>query len=152
MNNVLVMRPGWGKIMEKVHVSRNFESPETDLQIEENTCCIDYADTWSSKPVHWLSKGQCSHRGTTYYGGEDTLEFDTGVARASLPILSIHLPVAPKSTIQWSLATLHNTGSMDYCQVRHGSCDAIPLLDPVHFEEAYSHIASHYHSPQWHIR
>jgi len=29
-----------------------FESPETDPHIADNACCIDYADTWSSKQVY----------------------------------------------------------------------------------------------------
>jgi len=40
---------------------------------------------------------------------------------------------------------------MDYCQVSHGSIQAIPILDPVDVEEAYSHIASLDHSLQWHV-
>ena len=46
------MRPGLAKIIEKVRISRNFESPETNLHIAENACCIDYADTRLSKQVH----------------------------------------------------------------------------------------------------
>jgi hypothetical protein len=52
INKVSAMRPGLAKIIEKVCISRYFESPETDLQIVENSCCIYYADTWSSKRVH----------------------------------------------------------------------------------------------------
>jgi len=47
INKVSAMRPGLGKIIEKVPISRYFQSPETDLHIAENACCIDYADTWS---------------------------------------------------------------------------------------------------------
>jgi len=61
INKVSAMRPGWAKIIEKVRISRYFESPETDLHIAENACCIDYTDTWSSKRVHWLSKSQSPH-------------------------------------------------------------------------------------------
>jgi len=50
------MKPGLVKIIEKVQISRNFESPETDHHITANACWIDYADTRSSKRVHWLSK------------------------------------------------------------------------------------------------
>jgi len=39
---------------------------------------------------------------------------------------------------------------MDDCEVCHGSFEAIPILDPVDVEEAYSHIALRYHSVQWH--
>jgi len=46
------MRPGFAKIIEKVLISRYFESAETDLHIAENACCIDYTDTWFSKRVH----------------------------------------------------------------------------------------------------
>jgi len=52
INTVSTMRPGLVQITEKVRISRHFELPETDLHIAENTCCIDYADTWSSKRVH----------------------------------------------------------------------------------------------------
>jgi hypothetical protein len=51
-NNELAMRPGLTKIIKKVRFSRYFESPETDLHRAENACCIDYADTWSSKRVY----------------------------------------------------------------------------------------------------
>jgi len=46
---VSAMTSGLAKIIEKVHISRYFESSETDLHIAENASCIDYADTWSSK-------------------------------------------------------------------------------------------------------
>jgi len=49
INNVSAMRPGLPKIFEKVHISRYFKSPETDLHIAEIACGIDHADTWSSK-------------------------------------------------------------------------------------------------------
>jgi len=49
INNVLAMRPGLAKIIDKVCISTYFESPETDLQKAENAYYIDYADTWSSK-------------------------------------------------------------------------------------------------------
>ena len=52
MNKVSAMRRGLAKIIEKVPISRYFESPETHLHIAENACCIDYADTWSSNQVH----------------------------------------------------------------------------------------------------
>ena len=56
INKVRAMRPGLAKIIETVRISRYFESPETDLDIAENACCIDHADTWLSKQVHWLLK------------------------------------------------------------------------------------------------
>jgi len=80
INKVLAMKPGLAKIIEKVHISRYFESAETDLHIAENACCIDYANTWSSKRVHWLSNSQCPHCGTSDYGCEDPWELDSGVA------------------------------------------------------------------------
>ena len=152
INKVSTMRPGVAKIIEKVCISRYFESPETDLPIADNACCIDYADSWMLKRVHWLSNSQSQHRVTTYYVSEGTLEPDTGAAWASLPITTIHPWVSPKCNTQWSPATLHNTGRMDHCQVRHGCFEAIPVLDLVDVEEAYSHIASHYHSLQGHVQ
>jgi len=61
INKVSAMKPGLAKIIEKVRISWYFESPETDRHIAENACCIDYAHTWSSKRVHWLSKSQRPH-------------------------------------------------------------------------------------------
>jgi len=52
INKVSAMRPGLAKIIEKVRISTYFESAETVLHVAENACCIDYADTWSSKRVH----------------------------------------------------------------------------------------------------
>jgi len=49
INNMSAMSPGLAKIIEKVCISRYFESPETDSHIAENACCIDYAETWSLK-------------------------------------------------------------------------------------------------------
>jgi len=45
INKESAMRPGLAKIIEKVHISIYFESPETDLYMAENACCIYYADT-----------------------------------------------------------------------------------------------------------
>jgi len=56
INKVSAMRPGLAKISEKVHISWYFDCPEADLHIAENACCINYANTWSPKRVHWLSK------------------------------------------------------------------------------------------------
>jgi len=83
INEVSAMRPGLAEIIEKVHISWYFGSPEIDLHIAENACCIDYTDTWSSKPVHWLSKGQSSHHSTTDYWCEDTIDLNTGVATSA---------------------------------------------------------------------
>jgi len=52
INKVSAMKPGLAKIIEKVRISRYFDSAETDLHLAENACCIDYADTWSLKRVH----------------------------------------------------------------------------------------------------
>jgi len=52
INKVSAMRPGLAKIIEKLCISTYFECAETDLQIAEDACCIDYADTWSPKGVH----------------------------------------------------------------------------------------------------
>jgi len=46
---VSAMRPGLAKIIEKVCISQYFESPEADLHIAENACCIRYTNTWSPK-------------------------------------------------------------------------------------------------------
>jgi len=52
INKASAMRPGLAKVIERVRTSRYFESPEADLHIVENACCIDYADTWWSKQGH----------------------------------------------------------------------------------------------------
>jgi len=152
INKVSAMRPGLAKIIEKVRISSYFESPEADIHIAENACCINYANTWSPKRVHWLSKSQSPHCSTSDYGCEDTLELYTGVSRACLPFTGIHTRVASKRKIQWIPAAIHNSGWMDDSQVCHGSIEAISVLDPLDVEEAYSHIASRYHSIQWHVR
>jgi len=51
-NKVSYMRAGLAKTIEKVHISRHFENPETDSDTAANACCIDYTDTCSSKLVH----------------------------------------------------------------------------------------------------
>jgi len=146
------MRPGLAKIIEKVRTSRDFESPDTDLHIAENACGMNYADTWSPKWVHWLSRTQSPHCSTSDYGCEDTLELYSGVARAHLQIARIHTRLASNPKIRWILATIHNSGWMDDCQVCHGSIEDILILDPLDVKEAYSWIASPYHSVQWHVR
>jgi len=93
INKVSAMEPGSAKITEKARISRYLESAETDLPMAENACCIDYANTWSSKRVHWLSKSQSPDCGTPNYGRQDTLKLDPGVARARLPITWIHMRV-----------------------------------------------------------
>jgi hypothetical protein len=67
INNVLAMRPGLAKMIEIVHISRYFESPETDLDIVVIAGCIDSADTWSSKRDHGWSKSKCPYHGISDY-------------------------------------------------------------------------------------
>jgi hypothetical protein len=112
---VSAMRPGLAKRIEKIRVSWYFENPEDDFHIAENTCCIDYADIWLSKRVHWLSNCEIPHRGISSYGCEDRLELYSGVARARLPITGLHKGVALKSRIQWTPANLHNSGWIENC-------------------------------------
>jgi len=152
IDKVSGMRPGLAKIIEKVRISWYFESPEADHHKGENACCINYANTWLPKRVYWLSKSQSAHFSTSDYGCEDTLELDSGVARARLPLTRIHPWVASEPKIGWISATIHNWGWMDDCQVCHGSIEAISILDPLDVEEAYSHIASCYYSVEWHVR
>jgi len=152
INKVSAMKPGLAKIIEKVRISWYFESREADLHIAENACCINYVDTWLPKRVHWLSKSQSPHCGTSYYGCEDTLELCTGVTRARLLLMEIHPRAASKPTMPSISAIIHNSGWMDDCQVCHGSVGAISILDPLDVEEAYSHIASRHHSVQRHVR
>jgi len=129
INKVSAMTPGLAKIIEKVCILTYFECTETDYQIAENACCIEYADTWALKPFHWLSKGQCTNHRTAYYGCEDTVEFNTGVAWPRLPIMSIHLLVSQEPKIQLLLAALHNTRWMDHHDICDGSFKAIPVQD-----------------------
>jgi len=137
INKVSAMSPGLAEIIEKVYISTYFESPETDPYTADNASYIDYTDTWSSKWVDWLSKSQRMYRGTTYCGCEDIMEFDTGVVSACLPITRIEPPVSQKSKILWLLATLNNTGWVEYRQVHHGSVEAILVLDGVDVEKTY---------------
>jgi len=135
INKVSAMRPGSGKIIEKVRISWYFESPQADLHIAENACCINYANTWSPKRVYWLSKSQSPHCSTSDYGCEDTLELYTGVSRVRLLFTGIHTWVASKPKIQWIPPAIHNSGWMDYCEVCNGSIEAISILDPLDVEE-----------------
>jgi hypothetical protein len=148
---VLAIKPGLAKIIEEVRISWYFASPETDLHIAENACCIAYAHTWSSKRVHWLSKSQSPHCRTFDYRCEDTLALYTGVTQAGLPITGIHPWVASKPNIHRIPATVHNSRWVYNCEVSHGSIEAILILDPLEVQETYSHIASRYHSVQWHV-
>jgi len=149
---VSAMRPGLATKIEKVRISTYFESPETDIYIAENACCIDYTDTWSLKRHHWLSKSQSTSRGTIYYGWEDMAEFDTGVAWAGTLITRIHPWVALESKIQWLPITLHNTGWIEYREVCHGCVKSILEPDTVNVKATYSYAASHCHCIQHHVR
>jgi hypothetical protein len=144
MNKVSAMGPGIATIIENECISWYFESPETDLHKPANACSINYTNTCSSKQGHWLSTNHSPQSCTSDYGCEETLELYTRVARAHLPIMGIQTRVTSKSKIQWIPATLHNSRSIDHCKVCHGCTEAIPILDPVDVEEAYSHIASPY--------
>jgi len=108
INTVLAMRPALAKIIEKVRIWRYFENPETDSCRGANACCINYADTWSSKRVHWLSTTQSANSSTTCDQCEDMVQFITGVTWASLPITRIHPRVAQQSEIQSIPASLYN--------------------------------------------
>jgi len=151
-NKVSAMRPGLATIIEKLRISWYFESPEADFHKAENACCINYANTWSPKRVHWLSKSHSPHCSISDYGCEETLELYSGVARAGLPLPGIHPRVASEPKICLISATIYNSGWMDDFQVCHGSIEAISILDPLDVEEAYSHTASCYYSVQWHVR
>ena len=52
INKGSAMRPRLPKIIEKVCLSRDLDSPETDSHIEVNRCSVGYTDTLSSKEVH----------------------------------------------------------------------------------------------------
>jgi len=143
----------FAKLIQKVCISRYFESPETDCHIAENASCIDYADTWSSKQVQWLSRSQSPHRITSSrYGSEAMLELDAAVAQACLPITWIHAGVASEPTIQLLPATPHHTGWVNNFQECHGGFRAIPVLDPVDVKTAYLYSSSPHHCLQWHVQ
>jgi len=152
INKVLAMRPGLAKIIDKVHISRHCEWPETNIHKAENACVIDYADSWSSKRVNWLLKSQSTNCSTTCYGCENTVELDSGVASASQPISRIHPRVASTFKIQHIAATAHNTGWIAHGQVHHECFEAIPVLDPVDVKKVYGCYTSYHHYLQWHVR
>ena len=80
INKVSALRPGFAKIIEKVHISSSFDSPETHLDIARNARGIDYTDTWPLKRVHSMSKSQITNCSTANYACEVRVEFNTGVA------------------------------------------------------------------------
>jgi len=90
IDKVSAMRPGLAKIIEKARIPWHFERPENELHIAENARCIDYADTWSSKWVRWLSRSKCTNHLSSDYGCENMAEFDTGVGLVSTLITPIH--------------------------------------------------------------
>jgi len=134
INKVSAMRPGLAKIIEKVRISWYFESPEADYNIAENASCINHANTWSQKRVHFLSTSQSPPCSTFGYRCKDKLELYTGVARLRLPFMGIHMRMASKSKIQWIPAIIHNLEWMDNCQLGQGCIEAISGLDPVDVE------------------
>jgi hypothetical protein len=52
IHKVSAMRPGFEKIIGKVRILTYYERAETDIHIAENACCVDYADTRTSKRVY----------------------------------------------------------------------------------------------------
>jgi len=68
------MRLRWAKIIRNVRFSGHLQSPETDIHIAENTCCIDYTNIWLLKSVHWMFKRQSMNHSTTNYGCEIIVE------------------------------------------------------------------------------
>ena len=88
------MRSGLAMIIQKVHISKYFESPATDLQIAENAGHTEFLYTWLSKWVHGISKSPSPQLGSTYYGCEEFSALGTSIACASLLITSIHPRVA----------------------------------------------------------
>jgi len=80
INIVSAMRPRLAMIIKKVQILTYFESPETDLHIAENACCIDYADSWSSQHVHWQLNSQSANHCSFDYGFGDTVVFNSGVS------------------------------------------------------------------------
>jgi hypothetical protein len=67
----------------------------------KNGCCIEYADTWWLKKVHWLSKSHSMDGSTTNHRWETLVESDSRGAWACLPIMRIHMWVDQVSKLQW---------------------------------------------------
>jgi len=137
INMVSAMRPGSAMTNERVCISRYFESHQTDLHIAPNARWIDNTNTGSSKRVHWLSTSQCPNRCAAIYGSEDRVEFNTGLARTSLPIIRIRPRVAQESTILLVPPPFPNSGQLDRHEVCHGWIKASPIVDPVDVELVY---------------
>jgi len=117
INKVSAMGPGLAKIIGRLLNSKYFEYLETDHQIVENACCIDYAATWLSKRIHWMSNSSNVNNSTTYYGCEETVEFDAEVAWTYILLIRVDPQVAQKFKLLWLPATLYNTRWMDHWQV-----------------------------------
>jgi len=113
INKVSAMRLGVVKIIQTVGNSKTVHSTETDHIKAANACCINNADTVSSKQVHWLTNSLTTNHSTTYHGCNDRVQFDSSVAWGRLPIARIHLQVAPEDKTHYFLAHHHNVGWMD---------------------------------------
>jgi len=138
-------------IIEKVHTSSHFQWPDNGVHRAENACCIDCADTWSSKQVHWLSKCHSTTSSITYYECENTVQLITAVAWPSVPIISIHLWVDEESKILQLPGTLHNNGQMDHRQIHHGLCEISPTLTHVDVEKVFIDLPLCHCCLQWHV-
>jgi hypothetical protein len=79
----------------------------------------------------FTDKCPCPHCITTNFGCQHMVECNTNVAWASLLITTIPQPLPLESTIQWLLATRHNTRWVDHCHIRHGSFKVMLILNPV---------------------
>jgi len=137
INMVSAIWPVLGNIINNVCISRNVDSAETDLHIAVNADSIDYSDTRSSKQVHLLIYSLRTNLCATDYESENMMDFNTEVAWGSLPMTRIHPQVAHESKIQWVWITLHNTGWMDHCEVRHCSVKANLIQEIGVVREAY---------------
>jgi hypothetical protein len=104
------MRPGWAKIIEKLHIWTYRENAETDLYIADNAWGMDYTDTWLSKWIHWLLKCQSRNGCTTNYWCKEPVEFDTGYDWVDLLIMTIHPRVAEETKIRSTLTTVYTAG------------------------------------------
>jgi len=151
INKVSAMRAALAKIVQKVRIWSNFESPGTDLLSEPNTYIMYHSQTRLSKRMHCLSHSQITDHSTTYSRFEQRVEDNTSINWWRLPLTRIHPWVAQVSKSQSFPATIHNTEWMDYCRVHEGRCTATPILDPQNDIEVYRYSELHYHCLQWHV-
>jgi len=79
------------------------------------------------------------------------LDLHTAAGEESLTSRQIHTRVASTLKIRSIPATLHNSGRMDNCQLCHGGIEAISILDQLDVKEAYTYVASRYHSVHCHV-